>query len=494
MTSMKLKIVLFANLLCLPAMAQRDFRLTEQRNVWLTSDNAAALTSFDDSTIAHATFSYRHDEGKLHTMSEGKRQDAYDADVQSYCRLSPDVVAYGRATYSRHNISDAAGSMLMPTMNLKPFDLVEETNDNAGDKSMETFCINGAIGWRVWRRLAVGARLNYTAGTYAKQRDLRHSNTLTDMDVRTDAFLALPHNSGIGVGLVYNRQIEAMQFKTYGTTDQIYYTLIDYANRHGERETFGTEGFTDSKNRLPLLSEHIGVTAQAKYDRLFADITYSHRTGYYGRKSQYSASHEQHHGDCLAMHLRYDMTQNVERLVWMDLRLTTESLTSERENYRQTTATNGTAATYYEYFEPTKMADKVQTYGMATVNAYCKPSGQIFLWHIMGGTHYWTRRQTAYVYPDTYTTSRHIIAPFVSARRSLLTRGGKLWSAEAGVITTMGSFSQVAAHAAVKYEMPLKGTPLRPAISLRYDFRQATDGDMKGLTRNTLTVTAAATF
>ena len=285
-----------------------------------------------------------------------------------------------------------------------------------------------------------------------------------------------------------------MQFKTYGTTDQIYYTLIDYANHHGERETFGTEGFTDSKNRLPLLSEHIGVTAQAKYDRLFADITYSHRTGYYGRKSQYSASHEQHHGDCLAMHLRYDMTQNVERLVWMDLRLTTESLTSERENYRQTTATNGTAATYYEYFEPTKMADKVQTYGMATVNAYWKPSGQIFLWHIMGGTHYWTRRQTAYVYPDTYTTSRHIIAPFVSARRSLLTRGGKLWSAEAGVITTMGSFSQVAAHAAVKYEMPFKGTPLRPAISLRYDFRQATDGDMKRLTRNTLTVTAAATF
>ena len=258
---MKLKIVLFANLLCLPAMAQRDFRLTEQRNVWLTSGNAAALTSFDDSTIANATLSYRHDGGKLHTMSEGKRQDAYDADVQSYCRLSADVVAYGRATYSRHNISDAAGSMLMPTMQLKPFDLVEETNDNAGDKSMETFCINGAIGWRAWRRLAIGARLNYTAGTYAKQRDLRHSNTLTNMDVRTDAFLALPHNSGIGVGLVYNRRIEAMRFKTYGTTDQIYYTLIDYANHHGERETFGIEGFTDSKNRLPLLSEHIGVTA-----------------------------------------------------------------------------------------------------------------------------------------------------------------------------------------------------------------------------------------
>lgn len=47
--------------------------------------------------------------------------------------------------------------------------------------------------------------------------------------------------------MVYSRRTEAMQFKTYGTTDQIYYTLIDYANHHGEREAFGTEGFTDSK-------------------------------------------------------------------------------------------------------------------------------------------------------------------------------------------------------------------------------------------------------
>ena len=491
---MKLKIVLFANLLCLPAMAQRDFRLTEQRNVWLTSDNAAALTSFDDSTIAHATLSYRHDEGKLHTMSEGKRQDAYDADVQSYCRLSADIVAYGRATYSRHNISDAAGSMLMPTTQLKPFDLVETNDDNAGDKSMETFCINGAIGWKAWRCLAIGARLDYTAGTYAKQRDLRHSNTLMDMNASLDAMLSLPHNSGIGIGMVYSRRTESMQFKTYGTTDQIYYTLIDYANRHGECETFGTEGFTDSKNRLPLLSEYIGVTAQAKYDRIFADITYRHRSGYYGRKSQYSASHEQHQGDCLALHLRYDISQKAERPVWFDLHMTTESLTSQRENYRRTTATNGTSAIYYEYFEPTKMADKAQTYGSAALNAYWKPSGKIYLWHITGGTYYWTRRQTAYVYPDTYTASYHIVTPFVSARRSLLTRGGKLLSAEVGCSTAMGSYRHVAANAAITYEMPVNGTHLRPAISLRYHFRQATNGDLKSLTHNTLTLTASATF
>ena len=225
-------------------------------------------------------------------------------------------------------------------MKLMPFDLVEADN-NAGDKSMETFSINGAIGWKAWRCLAIGAQLNYTAGTYAKQRDLRHSNTLMDINAGLDAHFLLPHNSGIGIGMVYSRRTEAMQFKTYGTTDQIYYTLIDYANHHGEREAFGTEGFTDSKNRLPLLSEYIGVRVQSKYNRLFADIVYSHRNGYYGRKSQYSASHEQHHGDNFALHLRYDITQRAERLVWVDLRMATERLTSERENYRRTIATNG---------------------------------------------------------------------------------------------------------------------------------------------------------
>ena len=60
-------------------MAQRDFKLTEQRNVWLASGNAAALTTFGDSTISQVTLAYRHDGGKLHTMSEGKREDAYSA-------------------------------------------------------------------------------------------------------------------------------------------------------------------------------------------------------------------------------------------------------------------------------------------------------------------------------------------------------------------------------------------------------------------------------
>ncbi len=491
---MKPIIVLFVNMLCMPVMAQRDYVLTEQRNAWLTSGNAAALVTLSDSTIAHASIGYSHTGGALRSISEGRRVDHLHADVRSYYRLSPKIVAYGSMTYGYRNGTQANGSMLIPTMELMPFDLVDDNADNAGDKRMETFHIDGAIGWTAWRNLSIGARVDYTAGTYAKHRDLRHTNTLMALDARLNAHLALPHNSGVGAGFVYRRRTETMLFKTYGTTDRIYTSLVDYANGYGETEMFGTDGFTNSDRELPLLSEYVGFTAQGAWDRLFLDMTYTHRTGYYGRQSQYTASHEQHQGDILSLHLRYDMARNAQRLIWIDLTMNTEKLTAKRENYRKTTATDGTAATYYEYFEPTKMSDKAQTYGTATVTAYWKPAGEIFLWHVKGGVDYWTRSQTAYVFPDTYTAKPHIIAPFVTARHGILTHNASLWSAQVGCSLLTGTTEQWTANAALSYEMPIRGTRIRPSLTVGYNFRTAYSGDMKGLTRNTIIITAGATF
>lgn len=481
--------VLFVSMLCLPAMAQRDYELTLWRNPWLKSGNAAALTTYNDSTIAHATLYYMHDDGRRQTLSDGKRQERYGADVQSVFRLSPHIVTYGRAAYQSINVTQATGSMLFPTTQLMPFDLIEDDDSNAGDKRMERFNIDGAIGVQLTRHMALGAQLNYTTGTYAKHRDLRHSNTLMDLDARLNAFIQLPHNSGVGLGLLYRRRTETMLFKTYGTTDRIYTTLVDYANGQGERETFGTEGFTDSKNELPLLSEYVGITAQGAFNRLFANATYTHRTGYYGRKSQYSASHARHHGDGFALHLRYDVARQAQRLLWIDARMTTERLTTERENYRRTTATNGTAASYYEYFEPTKMADKAQTDGSLNVNAYWKPATDIFLWHMAGGIGYWVRRQTAYVFTEAHTATPHVMAPYVLARRGWLMRRGSLWWAQVQGQAVMGSHEGVVANASLAYEMPLRGTKVRPSFALCYCFSRVSSA-----TRNSIGLTASATF
>jgi hypothetical protein len=315
-----------------------------------------------------------------------------------------------------------------------------------------------------------------------------------DLDTKVNALISFDDNSGLGAGFVYRRRTETMQFNVYGTTDRMYSTLVDYANHQGEIETFGVEGFTDGSNEQPLLSEYVGFNAQGKWKGIFADVTYTHRSGFYGKRSQYTASHEKHYGDATAVHLRYDLPHVNSSLVWFDARLSTERLTAERENYRRMTSATGGAATYYEYYEPTKMSDKTQTQVSLVANAYLKPSGEIYLWHINGGVTYWTRHQTAYVYPNVFTEKSHILTPFVEAKRVFLSHKSSLLSLQTGCAVLTGSVAQIAAHAKVAYEMPISGSRVRPEMSLRYDFRNATSGDTKGWSRNILTLCAAATF
>lgn len=488
---MKLKTVLFANLLCLPAIAQRDYQLVENRNVWLTSGNAAALTTFADSTIAAADVSYQYDGGSLRTRSQGKHQNTYGAGARSYCRLSESAVAHGSIAYGNKYGTQMAGSMLMPRAELMPFDIIEESEETAGSKQCETFNIAGAIGWNTASGMAIGAKADFLAGNYAKHRDLRHSNTM--MNLNTSVCI-LYRPWGIGAGFTYRRNTETVRFKTYGTTDAVYKTLIDYANRHGKVETFGGDGFTDDTQEMPLFSEYTGTEAQWQRHGLFIGATWQHRTGYYGKQSQYTVSQSQHTGDVFTAHMRYDLTDNGRHLWWVDMTLNTEQLTAKRANYRHITASDNATLRYYEYYEPTKMSDKAHTDITITFNGYRKPAGDIFLWHINGGLYCRHDKQTAYLYPETYTAKTRSLTPFVTMRRGLLSGNTALLSAQAGYAMTFGSVEQLAAHARIAYEIPLGKTAVRPSLALRYDYAAGTGGTIKGLSRHSVAIMVEATF
>ncbi len=491
MTFMKRITVLFANFLCLTTMAQRDFQLVEDRNAWLASDNAAALTTMEDSTIAVGKLFYKYDDGDLRSISQAKRQNTYGADVRSYCRLSEKVVMYGCMTYANVHGTQMAGSMLFPTTELMPFDIVEISEDNVGSKQCEVFNMTGAIGWDARKDVSVGARVDFTAGDYAKHRDLRHSNTLMNLSADL-SFLYKPW--GIGGGFLYRRNTETLSFKTYGTTDKVYQTLIDYANRYGETETFGGDGFTDSSQEQPLFSEYMGGMLQWKWKGLFIDMAWMHRDGYYGKLSQYTVSHSQHRGNSFSARMRYDFIVSEKRLWWIDVTMDTEKLTAQRMNYRQVVSEDNPSLRYYEYYEPTKMSDKVQTCTAISATGYWRPSGEIYLWYINGGLNLWNSKQTAYRFPESKTEKKHVVNPFVTMRRNILFRDTSLLTVQCGYAMTFGWLEQQAAQARIAYEMPLHGTRIRPCLSLNYSHATATRGEMKGLSRHVLTVAAEVTF
>ena len=490
---MRLKVVLFVNIICLPLLAQRDFSLVRDRNALLSSGNAAALVTFADSSISKGTVSFLHEGGNLRLPTEGQNRNVVSAEVSSFMRVSPSLVTFGHASYTNDYGTEMFGSMFYPSLELRPFDLISAEED-AGSKRAELIRIVGAIGWNIWKDLSIGAKIDYTSGSYAKFKDLRHTNALMNLYSRADLFYSLSKSYGIGLGFIYRRQTESLRFKTFGTTDAVYTTLVDYANGYGETETFGVEGFTDGGQEQPLFSEYTGLSANTKVGLVTLGITYLHRHGYYGRKTQYDVLYENHSGDQFAYSARADIVNNRDALLWIDMQLQTERLSSYRSNYRRVTSENNSSLTYYEYYEPTKMSDKAQWSGKINISGYWKPKGDIYLWYAVAGTDYFHNKQTAYLYPNIYTSTSHVLSPYADVKRSLLFKNSSLLSFEVGGSTYFGLLKQLHTTLKTTYEIPIRHTNIRPNVSLRYDYYKSMGETQYTGIRNRLTVELGATF
>ncbi|MGN1374929.1 MAG: DUF6850 family outer membrane beta-barrel protein [Prevotella sp.] len=490
---MRLKVVLFVNIVCLPIFAQRDFSLVRDRNALLSSGNAAALVTFADSSISKGSVAYRHENGDLRLPSQGRQRNVISADVSSYMRVSPKLVTFGHVSYINDYGTEMSGSMLFPTSELKPFDLIGSAED-AGSKRAEIINIMGAAGWNVWRKLSVGAKLDYTSGSYAKYKDLRHTNSLMNLYSRADIFYNLSDNNGIGLGFIYRRQTESLRFKTFGTTDVVHTTILDYANGYGETETFGVDGFTDGGQEQPLFSEYTGLSANTKIGPVTLGMTYLHRHGYYGRNTQYAVLYENHSGEQWAYSARMDLLNNHNALLWIDMQLQTVRLSSYRTNYRRVTSQDNSSLTFYEYYEPTKMSDKAQWFGKMNISGYWEPEGSIYMWFAVVGADYFHNKQTAYLYPEIYTSTSHILSPFADIKHSFLFKDKSLLSFNVGGSACFGMQRQWHTKLKASYEIPIRHSDIRPNVSLRYDYHKSMGDDLfKGI-RNMFTVELGATF
>ena len=77
------------------------------------------------------------------------------------------------------------------------------------------------------------------------------------MDLRVTASVYAPLKEWLNVGAdyQYHRNTESLEFGTYGKSDKVYNTLIDYGTFMGLTEQFGNEGYTDKTHEMPLFED-----------------------------------------------------------------------------------------------------------------------------------------------------------------------------------------------------------------------------------------------
>ena len=432
----------------------RDYRFIQQSNPWLTQSNRAALVVFDTKNIAQADLSLGASSGHLTTFGGSSSALQVTAAVESYYRISRRIVAYGSISYDNWTGRNMTGSVFLPlaschsalsSANLRPFDIVEDSLTNLGRKHMDAYHLTGGFGYQLMERLALGVNVDYMAANYAKYKDLRHKNKLMELQLAVGAFSPLSSWLSVGANYIYHRQTESVSYNVYGKNDKTYKSLIDYGTFMGVVEQFGYDGYTDKTNEMPLFEDSHGGSLQFELrpiashlppSSLFVNLSYTHGTGYYGRKSPYTITYTNHKRDVFRLHTRLSLMTHTSRHS-LDLAYSSNKLQNSAETYRP--LTNAMGASYYEYYDPTETADKrLRTFSL-DYTLHLGIVGEQPTWTLTAGYHWQRRNTTVYLYPyyrRQQLTNREFTASVL--RNILLSRGKLTLSINGGIMNGSG--------------------------------------------------------
>ena len=419
----------------LQSLLLRDYRYVQQSSPWLTHNQAAALTLYNTQNIAEAEIALSHASGKLTGFSGSPSLTTLQANIESYYRINPRTVVYGAISYDNQSGSDMTGSVFMQRR--LPFDIVEDSLTNTGRKHRDTYHLTGGCGYDIYNGYSIGFKADYTAANYAKYKDLRHKNKLMDLQLTAGLFAPFTPWLNVGLDYTYHRRTESVEFGTYGKGDKVYKSLIDYGAMMGIVEQFGNEGYTDKSNEMPLFEDGHGVGLQFSLSHksfsLFNALSYSHATGYYGRKSPYTITYTDHDRDIFTEQVRlaYD-NGNVK--AFLDVRYQSEKLQNRINTFRGLTNQNG--ATHYEYYDATEAADKSWRNLDIDYTMHLGIRHEMPTWTIRAGYHFQQRDVTAYLYP--YYRLQQLRTHEVQAaltRNIMLSKG--IWS-----LTLMGGYQK----------------------------------------------------
>ena len=534
---------LFSMLLCHsnPLLAQdslllRDYRYLRQSSPWLTQRNAAALSLFDSRNIAEADLSLSHASGSLTGFSGSPSLTTLQVAIESFYRISPRAVVFGAISYDNLAGDDMTGSVFL--QDRLPFDIVEDSLTNKGHKHCDSYHLTGGFSYSLTRSLALGLRADYTAANYAKYKDLRHKNKLMNLDV-TAGLLSTLHaplsTVHLGLDYTYHRRTESLQFATYGKSDKLYKSLIDYGAMMGVVEMFGNEGYTDKTNEMPLAEDGHSGALSFSVSRgpfmLYNALSLSHATGYYGRKSQYTITYTDHDRDIFTEHVRLAYTPSrTPSMFCLDLRYANEKLHNRVNTFRGLTNANG--ATHYVYYDATDAADKRWRTLDIDYTMHLGIRHELPLWTVTAGCHWQQRDVTAYLYPYyrqqqlrttewTASLSRHIVLSkgvwLLSLAGGYQQGSGDAYrdgtfvtpSAKQSQPATMPAFlyqdyqyltaPQYRVALQLKYTFLFPGTRLCTHVRAAFDYRRATvtDDTPSGLhnpSRTVFTIAAGHTF
>ncbi|ADV43134.1 DUF6850 family outer membrane beta-barrel protein [Bacteroides helcogenes] len=391
-----------------------------QTEAWLNSENAAGLHALSIPRISTIEVYANKQNGKFVNYYQSGNSFEFGAQAESFYRLNSKTVFFGEVNYHNFFGKDMGGSYFI-NPNDAPFDIVEYTDSNRGDKSLEKYQLTGAVSIDLSPKISMGGKVDYTAANYAKQKDLRHVNNLLDMNLTAGIIYRLSKRVELGANYYYRRSTEGLLISMYGTTDRVYNSLISYGGFYGIVEQFGDNGYTKKNEEKPLFNEYHGGTLQLKWYILpklqfFNELAYKSRNGYYGKKSPGTVIYSEHNSGILSYKSILSL-QGQKDLHCLHIGFQRESLANAENIYRYDNEGGGkTNVNYYGTLDTTNKTiwslDAGYTGNLEVTNG-CPA------WTVKGTFSYFSRNLTASVYPYYRKQRLHTTTFHLSGERNI---------------------------------------------------------------------------
>ncbi|NDV68503.1 DUF6850 family outer membrane beta-barrel protein [Dysgonomonas sp. 25] len=407
-----LLLMLLGGVLCSANMAAQndsirwqDFSFIKQSDIRLTGYNAAGMKHLPIDYISSAAINATKQNGDFINYHQSEDNYTLGAQVESFYRLNPQIVFYGKVSYNYFEGKNMGGSAFINPYD-NPFDIVEFADTTRGNKELENYHLTGAISADVYKGLTLGAKVDYRAANYAKTKDLRHKNKLMDLQATAGASYPLSKSVEIGANYYYRRTTEELTFKAYGTTDRIYTPLISYGAFFGVLETYqenAGQGYTQAGRSNPMFNEFHGGSLQANVHlnngiSFLNEATYKSRDGYYGRKSSSTIVYSEHSARIWEYRGMLSFAQKRNKHV-LEVNIDNEQLDNYENIYEKQTVPGEGSTSIIVYHGNLKVGDKETFNARAQYTGYLGIEDYNPAWVVSAGAQFWQRRQTASLYP-----------------------------------------------------------------------------------------------
>ena len=417
----------------------RDFEYIRSATPWLSSDNAAGLGTLPVKKIANVEVLFEKHNGGLTEIQDSDNSIEAGAATEAFVNITDKFSLHGRLSYSYFSGKNMGGAIFMdPSYN--PLNLYESVDTTVGVKNRELYNLMGGFSYSFNPKWSIGAEIDYQAGDQSKRKDPRFINVWMDLGVSAGFRYAPTENFSFGISAIYRRTLENINSKRYGADHNNYYNFIDYGGFYGTRELFtGRDGYVAEGDYRPMFNSFYGGTIQiegGKNSKIFNEIKFLRRNGYYGKRSSSTVTFTEHVGNIIEYNaiLTTFADKDLHRV---ELDFYYQGLKNNKNTYRFNTSPGGTSEVEY-IGNPMNVLDQIDLAGELSYKGFINTEDYRPVWEYGICAEGAWRKQKVTVYPFVRENNVAHIDTRIFGTRNILDKSRNMFTIGIEGLFSMG--------------------------------------------------------